>query len=55
MSLKKTDHHYQTKNANVMIEYLIIQLDDTSTSYCHYEIGKRDRNLIELDRLNFLA
>lgn len=51
MSLKKTDHYHQTRNANVMIEYLIIQLDDTSTSYCHYELGKRDRNLIELDKL----
>ena len=34
-----------------MIEYLIIQLDDTSTSYCHYENPKRKENLIELDTL----
>ena len=34
-----------------MIEYLIIQLDDTSTSYCHYENPKRKGNLIGLDTL----
>ncbi|MBO6190144.1 MAG: CXXX repeat peptide maturase [Alloprevotella sp.] len=34
-----------------MIEYLIIQLDDTSTSYCHYENTKRKKNLIGLDLL----
>ena len=34
-----------------MIEYLIIQLDDTSTSYCHYETNKRTKNLIGLDIL----
>lgn len=34
-----------------MIEYLIIQLDDTSTSYCHYENTKRKKKLIDLDLL----
>lgn len=34
-----------------MLEYLIILLDDTSTSYCHYEINKKSRNLIGLDKL----
>lgn len=34
-----------------MIEYLIIQLDDTSTSYCHYENPRRKENLIGLDTL----
>lgn len=34
-----------------MLEYLIIQLDDTSTSYCHYENQRTDRNLISLDIL----
>lgn len=34
-----------------MIEYLIIQLDDTSTSYCHYEIERKERKLIPLDTL----
>lgn len=34
-----------------MIEYLIIQLDDTSTSYCHYENPKRKENLIGLEML----
>ncbi len=34
-----------------MIEYLIIHLDDTSTSYCHYENPKRKGNLIGLDTL----
>ena len=34
-----------------MIEYLVIQLDDTSTSYCHYENLMRKEKLIELDTL----
>lgn len=34
-----------------MIEYLIIQLDDTSTSYCHYDNPKRKEKLISLDTL----
>lgn len=34
-----------------MIEYLIIQLDDTSTSYCHYENPTTRRKLIPLDAL----
>ena len=34
-----------------MIEYLIIQLDDTSTSYCHYEIERKERKLMSIDAL----
>lgn len=34
-----------------MLQYLIIQLDDTSTSYCHYENGKKKNSLISLDDL----
>ena len=34
-----------------MLQYLIIQLDDTSTSYCHYDNGNKDRNLISIDDL----
>lgn len=34
-----------------MLQYLIIQLDDTSTSYCHYENGKTERRLMVLDDL----
>jgi len=34
-----------------MLQYLIIQLDDTSTSYCHYENGKTTRHLISLENL----
>lgn len=34
-----------------MIEYLIIQLDDTSTSYCHYEIPRKEHKLIPIDIL----
>ena len=33
-----------------MLEYLIIQLDDTSTSYCHYN-NKKNINLISLEKL----
>lgn len=34
-----------------MIQYLIIQLDDTSTSYCHYENSKTEHCLISLGDL----
>lgn len=34
-----------------MLQYLIIQLDDTSTSYCHYENRKKAERLISLDDL----
>jgi len=34
-----------------MLEYLIIQLDDTSTSYCHYENHRTEKKLILLDVL----
>lgn len=34
-----------------MLQYLIIHLDDTSTSYCHYENGKTERRLIALEDL----
>ena len=34
-----------------MLQYLIIHLDDTSVSYCHYDNHKTERNLISLDDL----
>lgn len=34
-----------------MLQYLIILLDDTSTSYCHYENSRKKNNLIPLDVL----
>lgn len=34
-----------------MLKYLIIQLDDTSASFCHYP-NKHQRNLISLEALN---
>ncbi len=34
-----------------MLQYLIIQLDDTSTSYCHYENVNTERHLISIDDL----
>ena len=34
-----------------MLQYLVILLDDTSTSYCHYETGKRKRCLMPLQTL----
>lgn len=34
-----------------MLTYLIILLDDISTSYCHYERKKNERRLIALDNL----
>jgi CXXX repeat peptide maturase len=35
-----------------MLQYLIILLDDTSVSYCHYDNTKTERKLIALDDLN---
>ncbi len=34
-----------------MIQYLVILLDDTSTSFCHYENPKTERRLMPLDVL----
>ena len=34
-----------------MLQYLIILLDDTSTSYCHYENNRREKKLMPLDIL----
>ena len=34
-----------------MLQYIIILLDDTSTSYCHYDNPKTERRLISLDDL----
>ena len=34
-----------------MIKYLIILLDDTSTSFCHYDNTRSVRKLISLDTL----
>ena len=34
-----------------MLTYLIILLDDTSTSYCHYTVTKTEHKLISLDDL----
>lgn len=34
-----------------MLQYLIILLGDTSTSYCHYENSRTEKNLIPLDAL----
>jgi len=35
-----------------MLQYLIIHLDDTSTSYCHYENVNTKRHLISIDDLH---
>ena len=34
-----------------MLQYLVILLDDTSTSYCHYENTRMERQLMPLDTL----
>lgn len=34
-----------------MLQYIIILLDETSTSYCHYENTKTNRKLIDLETL----
>ncbi len=34
-----------------MLQYLIILLDDTSTSYCHYENLKQERKVIPVEKL----
>lgn len=34
-----------------MIQYIVILLDDTSTSFCHYMNEKADRRLIPLQTL----
>lgn len=39
------------KSANVMLQYLVILLDDTSVAYCHAENPLNKRNLIPLETL----
>lgn len=34
-----------------MLKYLIIQLDDTSTTFCHYAVNRREPRLMPLDTL----
>lgn len=34
-----------------MLTYLIILLDDTSTSYCHYEVSRKEHRLISIEDL----
>lgn len=34
-----------------MLQYLIILLDDTSTSFCHYNVDKMERRLMSIDDL----
>ena len=34
-----------------MLQYLIILLDDSSTSYCHYDSWNKNQRLIDLDNL----
>ena len=34
-----------------MLQYLIILLDDTATSYCHYNVPKREPRLISIENL----
>lgn len=34
-----------------MLTYIIILLDDTSTSYCHYEVREQENRLISLENL----
>ena len=34
-----------------MLQYLVILLDDTSTSFCHYDVNKKEHRLISLDDL----
>lgn len=36
-----------------MIQYLVILLDDTSTSYCHYSNCKSERKLISIENLQY--
>ena len=34
-----------------MLQYLVILLDDTSVSYCHYDNRKSEHRLISLENL----
>lgn len=34
-----------------MIQYLVILLDDTSTSFCHYSNNRKERNLMPIEIL----
>ena len=34
-----------------MLQYLIILLDDTSASFCHYEVPQKEPRLIDIETL----
>lgn len=40
-----------TQYVDIMLKYLVIQLDDTATSFCHYDITETKQKLISLDDL----
>lgn len=34
-----------------MLTYLVVLLDDTSVSFCHYDVNRTERKLIGIDSL----
>lgn len=50
-SLRAQNEKLNKEYVRVMLQYLIILLDDTSTSYCHYENTRTTHKLIPLDIL----
>ena len=50
-SLRRINEKLKQRFAKTMLQYLIILLDDTSTSYCYYENNRRESKLIPLEVL----
>ena len=50
--MRKTRKKQDKKSVREMLQYLIILLDDTSTSFCHYSVSKdRGKRLIDIEDL----
>lgn len=51
MSTRQTNRSLILLNVDLMIQYLVILLDDTSVSFCHYVNERKERRLMPLDTL----
>lgn len=50
-SMRKRDRSLIWKYADKMVKYIVILLDDSSTSFCHYDVQTREHSLISIDNL----
>lgn len=49
--MRRTNRSLTPQNAKTMIQYLVILLDDTSVSFCHYGNTRTERRLMPIETL----